>query len=114
MIKQQEMQSTPLLSLRGIVKRFGSFTANDQISLDIHEGEAHALIGENGAGKSTLVKIIYGLLEPTEGEIAFRGRSMRLDSPQEARAQALFDDIRCVEPIWPSSEFTWAVALVKS
>ncbi len=108
MIKQQEMQSTPLLSLRGIVKRFGAFTANDQISLDIHEGEAHALIGENGAGKSTLVKIIYGLLEPTEGEIAFRGRSMRIDSPQEARAQgvgmvfqhfSLFDNLTVAENI---------------
>ena len=108
MIKQQEMQAAPLLSLRGIVKRFGSFTANDQISLDIHQGEAHALIGENGAGKSTLVKIIYGLLEPTEGEIAFRGRTMRLNSPLEARAQgvgmvfqhfSLFDNLTVAENI---------------
>ena len=108
MVKQQEMQAAPLLSLRGIVKRFGSFTANDQISLDIHEGEAHALIGENGAGKSTLVKIIYGLLEPTEGEIAFRGRTMRLRSPLEARAQgvgmvfqhfSLFDNLTVAENI---------------
>ena len=108
MVKQQEMQAAPLLSLRGIVKRFGSFTANDQISLDIHEGEAHALIGENGAGKSTLVKIIYGLLEPTEGEIAFRGRAMRLNSPHEARAQgvgmvfqhfSLFDNLTVAENI---------------
>ena len=108
MINEREMPSAPLLSLRGIVKRFGAFTANDQISLDIHEGEAHALIGENGAGKSTLVKIIYGLLEPTEGEIAFRGQVMRLTGPQEARAQgvgmvfqhfSLFDNLTVAENI---------------
>ncbi len=108
MTTEQETRATPLLSLRGIVKRFGSFTANDDISLDINEGEAHALIGENGAGKSTLVKIIYGLLEPTEGEILFRGKRMRLNGPQEARAQgvgmvfqhfSLFDNLTVAENI---------------
>ena len=72
MFSEQEMQAAPLLSLRGIVKRFGSFPATDAISLDMRAGEAHGLIGENGAGKSTLVKIIYGLLEPTAGVIALR------------------------------------------
>ena len=108
MAAEQMTGTTPLLSLRGIVKRFGSFTANDDISLDISEGEAHALIGENGAGKSTLVKIIYGLLEPTEGEILFRGKPMRLNGPQEARAQgvgmvfqhfSLFDNLTVAENI---------------
>ena len=108
MINEQEMQAPPLLSLRGIVKRFGAFTANDDISLDIHQGEAHGLIGENGAGKSTLVKIIYGLLEPTAGVIAFRGEPVRLRSPQDARALgagmvfqhfSLFDNLTVAENI---------------
>ena len=108
MISEQEMQATPLLSLRGIVKRFGAFTANDDISLDIHQGEAHGLIGENGAGKSTLVKIIYGLLEPTAGVIAFRGQPVRLRNPQHARALgagmvfqhfSLFDNLTVAENI---------------
>ena len=108
MISEQEMQAAPLLSLHGIVKRFGSFTANDDISLDIHHGEAHGLIGENGAGKSTLVKIIYGLLEPTAGVIAFAGQPVRPRSPQDARALgagmvfqhfSLFDNLTVAENI---------------
>ena len=79
-------EDPPIVSLRGIVKRFGDFTANDHIDLDVHGGEAHALIGENGAGKSTLMKILYGLLEPTEGTIAIDGVPTVLDGPEAARA----------------------------
>ncbi len=100
--------SIPLLSMRGIVKRFGAFTANDHIDLDARSGEAHALIGENGAGKSTLVKMIYGLLQPTEGTIAVAGEEVRLASPREARARgigmvfqhfSLFDNLTVAENI---------------
>ena len=108
MDEQQDTRTTPLLSLRGIVKRFGTFTANDHIDLDVRESEAHALIGENGAGKSTLVKIIYGLLEPTEGTIAINGETVRLSGPEAARAHgigmvfqhfSLFDNLTVAENI---------------
>src|ERR1017187_6881728 len=57
------------LELRGITKRFGSFTANDQISLKVEPGQIHSLLGENGAGKSTLMNVLFGLLRPDEGDI---------------------------------------------
>ncbi len=78
-------EGVPIVSLRGIVKKFGDFTANDHIDLDVYGGEAHALIGENGAGKSTLMKILYGLLEPTEGTIAIDGTPTILNGPEAAR-----------------------------
>src|ERR1700686_2324040 len=75
----------PLLSALHITKRFGTFAANDAIDLDIFGTETHALLGENGAGKSTLVKIIYGLLQPTSGELHFMGRKVMLAGPAAAR-----------------------------
>jgi general nucleoside transport system ATP-binding protein len=76
----------PLLAVRGITKRFGAFTANDHIDLDLLAGEVHALLGENGAGKSTLVKMLYGILAPTEGEILWQGAPIQLPNPNAARA----------------------------
>jgi simple sugar transport system ATP-binding protein len=78
--------SSPLLAVRGITKRFGSFTANDNITLGLSSGEIHALLGENGAGKSTLVKMLYGLLAPTEGDILWQGAPIKLANPNAARA----------------------------
>src|SRR6202161_4009793 len=78
-------ETEPLLRAIGITKRYGSFLANDGIDLDLFPAEIHALLGENGAGKSTLVKMIYGLIQPNEGELRWMNRKIVLGGPSEAR-----------------------------
>ena len=65
-----------LLELRSLQKSFGALRATDEVSLEIRQGEIHALIGPNGAGKSTLIGQIAGTLKPDAGEIRFRGRDI--------------------------------------
>ncbi|GAA3235616.1 ABC transporter ATP-binding protein [Actinocorallia longicatena] len=77
------------LELRGITKRFGTLVANNAIDLEINPGEIHCLLGENGAGKSTLMNILYGLYEPTEGEILVNGEKLSLDGPRSAIAAGI-------------------------
>ena len=76
----------PLLQASAVTKWYGTFLANDTIDLDIRAAEIHALLGENGAGKSTLVKMIYGLIAPSDGEIRWHGRPVALGGPADARA----------------------------
>src|SRR5262245_37216462 len=64
---------TPLLSVAGVVKRFGGFTALGGVSFDVAEGEILGLIGPNGSGKTTMFNCISGALEPTAGSVRFRG-----------------------------------------
>lgn len=75
-----------LLQVEKITKIFGSLKANDQVSLTIEQGEIHALLGENGAGKSTLVKMLFGSLQPNDGEIYWRGKKVTIPNPFAARA----------------------------
>jgi len=75
-----------LLEAVDIVKKFGEFAANDHVTLRIPAGGIHALLGENGAGKSTLVKIIYGALQPTSGELFWKGAPVVIPNPAAARS----------------------------
>jgi ABC-type uncharacterized transport system ATPase subunit len=99
---------TPLLQTIGLTKRYGDFLANDSIDIDIWPRQIHALLGENGAGKSTLVKTIYGLIQPSEGEMRWQGAKMVLSGPSEARARgigmvfqhfSLFDNLTVAENV---------------
>ncbi|MGA2818020.1 MAG: ABC transporter ATP-binding protein [Xanthobacteraceae bacterium] len=80
------LRSGPLLSAVSISKRYGDFLANDCIDLDLFSSEIHALLGENGAGKSTLVKMMYGLIQPSGGELRWMGQKVVLAGPSEARS----------------------------
>src|SRR5690349_12752147 len=79
----------PLLQTIGLTKRYGDFLANDSIGIDIWSKQIHALLGENGAGKSTLVKAIYGLIQPSAGEIRWQGERIVLSGPAEARSRGI-------------------------
>ncbi len=72
------------LELRNIVKSFGGFKANDDVSIGVAEGSIHVVLGENGAGKSTMMNIIYGLYHPDSGCIVSRGQEVKIHSPREA------------------------------
>jgi len=77
------------LSVRGIAKRFGSITAIEEVSLDLHRGEVRALCGGNGAGKSTLVKILTGVLPPSEGRLEIDGKPHVFRNPVDAQRAGL-------------------------
>jgi simple sugar transport system ATP-binding protein len=86
---QRAASGQPALKLVGITKTFPGVRANDNISLDVREGEILGLLGENGAGKSTLMNIVYGLQQPDSGEIFVRGEQITIKSPHEAVAHGI-------------------------
>src|SRR3569833_905214 len=97
-----------LLQTVGLTKRYDDFLANDSIDIEIWPGEIQALLGENGAGKSTLVKAIYGLIQPSAGEIRWQGQPIKLSGPSEARSRgigmvfqhfSLFDNLTVAENV---------------
>ncbi|GAB3756174.1 ABC transporter ATP-binding protein [Zhihengliuella somnathii] len=77
------------LELKGISKAFGDFYANDSIDLLVEPGKVHTLLGENGAGKSTLMNVLYGLYEPTAGEILVDDRPVHFRGPGDAMAAGI-------------------------
>ncbi|KQS90371.1 MULTISPECIES: ATP-binding cassette domain-containing protein [unclassified Rhizobium] len=79
----------PLLTARGIVKRYGRVTALDNSDFDLYPGEILAVIGDNGAGKSSLIKAISGAIRPDEGEIRLDGNVVQFSNPMEARAAGI-------------------------
>lgn len=81
--------SIAALSLRSIIKRFGSVSALDGASLTVTRGTVHALLGENGAGKTTLMRITYGLERPDAGTIELAGKRVALRAPADAIAHGV-------------------------
>ncbi len=79
----------PALEVRNCTKEFPSVVANQNIDFTLQSGEILAVLGENGAGKSTLMNIIYGLYQPTRGEIMVKGRRLQAKSPRDAIAAGI-------------------------
>ncbi|TCI37303.1 MULTISPECIES: ABC transporter ATP-binding protein [unclassified Exiguobacterium] len=73
-----------VIEMLNIRKEFGTFVANDNITLQLRKGEIHALLGENGAGKSTLMNVLFGLYQPEGGEIRVRGEKVNIENPNIA------------------------------
>ena len=81
--------ATPVVSLKGVTKRFGKVVANDGISLDIYPGRIKALLGENGAGKSTMMSMLAGRYQPDEGTIEVDGVPVKFSSSKDAIAAGI-------------------------
>jgi branched-chain amino acid transport system ATP-binding protein len=87
MNRVKSMNGAPLLQAVGLTRRFGGLTAVNNVSLDLHVGEVHAVIGTNGAGKSTLINMLSGEIAASAGIIRLNGQDVtRLSQPKRARA----------------------------
>jgi simple sugar transport system ATP-binding protein len=100
-----EEARTPLVSLTGVAKSYGSVRALHGVSLDVHAGEITCVLGDNGAGKSTLIKIIAGLHPHDAGTYTVAGEEVRHASPREALDRGIatvYQDLAVVPlmPVW--------------
>lgn len=96
----------PAITAQDLTRRFGDFTAVDHISFEIGEGEVFGFLGANGAGKTTAIRMLTGLLEPTEGEAEVAGCNVRTEPEQVkqrigymSQSFALYDDLTVRENI---------------
>ena len=78
-----------MIAVSGLVKRYGTFTAVDGVSLEVRPGQIHGFLGPNGAGKTTTIRMIAGLLKPTAGRILVNGHDLAV-SPEAAKASLGF------------------------
>lgn len=78
-----------VVEMKNITKVFPGVVANDNVNLSVKKGEIHVLLGENGAGKTTLMNILYGLYEPTSGEIYIKGEKVEIKNPNIAIAKGI-------------------------
>jgi D-xylose transport system ATP-binding protein len=106
-------ETTPLLEMRGITKRFGAVRALNGVDFRVMPGEVVGLVGDNGAGKSTLVKVISGIHPGEEGEYLWDGRGVSVTAPQDAtnlgiatvyQDLALCDNLDVVENLYLGRE----------
>ena len=88
---------TPILSVRGLSKRFGGLAAVDDVSFDVAPGEILAVIGPNGAGKTTLFSLVSGFIRPDAGSVTFQGQDITALSPPEIAERGLARSFQLVQ-----------------
>jgi D-xylose transport system ATP-binding protein len=108
-------ETTPLLELRGITKRFGAVRALNGVDFRVMPGEVVGLVGDNGAGKSTLVKVVSGIHPGDDGEYLWEGQKQSVTTPTDAthlgiatvyQDLALCDNLDVVENLYLGQEAT--------
>jgi ABC-type sugar transport system ATPase subunit len=103
-----DRSGTPILSARGLHKRYGNVTAIDGADFDLYNGEILAVIGDNGAGKSSLIKALSGAVIPDKGEILLDGQPAKFRSPLDARAagiETVYQDLALFDNLTPAQNF---------
>lgn len=98
--RTDKTEAVALVELRGITKRYGAATALESIDFSIAPGEVIGLLGDNGAGKSTLIKILSGVVEPTEGKFMHMGKEVRVRSRRDSYdlgIETIYQDIALVD-----------------
>lgn len=99
------MQSEPLVSFNGVIKKFGEFVAVKKLDLEIHKGEFLAIMGSSGCGKTTTLRMLAGLDAPSEGEIRLSGKPIndlptwQRDTPMVWQSLALFPFLNVIENV---------------
>ncbi|HMO70886.1 MAG TPA: ATP-binding cassette domain-containing protein [Paracoccaceae bacterium] len=107
----------PIISMRGITKRFGGVTALEDVDLDLWPGEVLAIVGDNGAGKSTLIKILTGVYQPTSGEMMLEGRPLVMASHADAITKgidAVYQTLALADHLTPAGNMFLGSELTKS
>jgi len=79
------MEQKYAIELKGITKTFGSVVANNNVELNVRQGEILALLGENGSGKTTLMNMLSGIYKPDKGQIFVDGKEVSIDSPEDSK-----------------------------
>ncbi len=84
-----DRQDVPVMEVRGLGRQFGAVTALQDVNVALRAGEVTCVVGDNGAGKSVFIKMLCGLIRPSEGEILLDGTPTEFGSPRQARSQGI-------------------------
>jgi ABC-type sugar transport system ATPase subunit len=118
LVNQKGEKLTPVVSMRGILKRFGGILAVNKVDFDIYPGTVHGVVGENGAGKSTLMRILAGFYPDYEGDFYINGKLERISSPANAQSLgialvhqelSLVPELTVAENIYLGREFQFPI-----